>query len=104
MDSLGKAFRWLALALVVAWSLANVVHVLIRVTERNPLQDPGLIASYEERFGRVREEILGMEGRGRVGFVTDYPPQEVLTDFASVKDYYLTQLIVPRLRFVRIDE
>ena len=91
MDSLGRAFRWFALTLVVVWSLANVFHVVQRVTERNPLQDPGVVAAYEERFGPVREEVLGVKGLDRIGFVTDRPPHEVLTDFASVKDYYLTQ-------------
>ena len=86
-----KAFRWLSLALVVVWSLANVVHVSRTVTRRNPLQEAGVIAAYDERFRLVREEILAIENLKRVGFVSDVQPNEVLYDFTAAKDYFLTQ-------------
>ena len=86
-----KAFRWFSLTLVVVWSLANVVHVSSTVTRGNPLQESGVIASYDERFRLVREQILGIEDLKRVGFVSDLQPNEVLYDFVAAKDYYLTQ-------------
>ena len=86
-----KAFRWFTLALVMVWSLANVVHVSRKVTRRNPLEDPGVIASYDARFRLIREEILGMDGLKQIGFVSDLQPNEVLYDFAAAKDYFLTQ-------------
>ena len=83
--------RTLILGLVVVWSLANVVHLLSKVTQRNPLEDPAVIASYDTKFRRVREEVLGLDGFKRIGFVSDLQPNEVLYDFAAAKDYFLTQ-------------